>query len=84
MMGPSSIGDEVYVTDNLIEMYLEIDNDNDLMGCFLNLPHLTFDSNPLSMIKIHNQPWTTIKITTLQKLAANNPIQFPTLDINGF
>ena len=56
MMGPSSIGDEVYVTDNLIEMYLEIDNDNDLMGCFLNLPHLTFDSNPLSMIKIHNQP----------------------------
>ena len=53
-MGPSLIGDEVFVTDNLIGMYLEIDNDNDLMGYFLNLPHLTFDSNPLSMIKIHN------------------------------
>ena len=52
-----------------------------LIECFLNLPHLTFDSNPLSMNKIYNHPSQS---QPLQELAANNPIQFPTKNINAF
>ena len=75
------IGDEVFVSDNLCGTYLGIDEDNTLMESFLNLPHLTFDSNPLSMNEIHNHQSQS---ESLQELAANDPNQFPTININGF
>ena len=49
------------------------------MMCFLNLPELTFDANPLSMQEIRNHQQQS---TALMELSRANPIQLPIHELN--
>ena len=62
------------------DTYFSIDEDNEIMDMFLNLPPLTEMHNPIDMRNIRNHQQQDQEMLAFHH---NNPIQFPIKHING-
>ena len=74
---------EVYVRDERInncDSYFNIDDDNEIMDLFLNLPPMTEMHNPINMQDIHNHQQQDAELLQQHN---NNPILYPMKVING-